>query len=207
MHSRRGFNAILTANFVVWFSRVLCHLTAFELMDKIRSLNAKFYFTVSYASILFKYFIKVTNESWWMCGDEIQKLSMEFHYGFKAFGNFVLQVWSWWNPTLLFYHRFCLCVISFNANKTHITLVRMDSDRIRMESDSDITFYHILNRIRIRIQIFSNADAKRVARIGIYHRIFTQFNSKWISLSTSIQTNNISCQNILPVTISMIKYI
>jgi hypothetical protein len=31
-----------------------------------------------------------------------------------------------------------------------------ETDRIRMESDSDSTFYHIFTRIRIQIRMFSN---------------------------------------------------
>jgi len=50
--------------------------------------------------------------------------------------------------------------------------VWMDSDRIRMNSNPDITFYHILIRIRIRIRIFSNTNTKRMVRIRI--RMFTQ---------------------------------
>ena len=37
-----------------------------------------------------------------------------------------------------------------------MVMTRMESDRIRMESDSDITFYHILTRIRIRIRMLSD---------------------------------------------------
>jgi hypothetical protein len=38
--------------------------------------------------------------------------------------------------------------------------VRMEMDQIRMESNSDSTFYHILNRIQIQIRIFSDTNAK-----------------------------------------------
>jgi hypothetical protein len=45
----------------------------------------------------------------------------------------------------------------------------MDSDRIRMETDSNVTIYHIL--IRIRIRILSDTNAKRIVRIRIYIQI------------------------------------
>jgi hypothetical protein len=44
-------------------------------------------------------------------------------------------------------------------------LARMDSDRIRTDMNSDVTIYHILFRIRIRIQILSNTNTKRIFRI------------------------------------------
>ena len=59
-----------------------------------------------------------------------------------------------------------------------------------MELNSDIVFYHILIRIRIRIQIFSNTNTKRIPPIRIRIRIFTQFNAKRILLN-SIETNKI----------------
>jgi len=59
----------------------------------------------------------------------------------------------------------------------------METDWIRIESDLDITFYHILIRIRIWIQVFSNTNTKRMSRIRISIRIFTQVNSKYILLS------------------------
>jgi hypothetical protein len=48
---------------------------------------------------------------------------------------------------------------------------RMDSDRIRTNTNSDVTIYHILFRIRIRI--LSNTNTKRIFRIRI--RILTWF--------------------------------
>ena len=57
----------------------------------------------------------------------------------------------------------------------------MEMDRIRMKSNSDIAFYHIL--IRMQIQIFSNMDAKWIPWIRIRIQIFTQFNAKRISLN------------------------
>jgi hypothetical protein len=49
----------------------------------------------------------------------------------------------------------------------------METDRIRMESDSDITFYHIFTRIRIQIRMLSNTmlsntDTKWMSRIFGY---------------------------------------
>ena len=52
-------------------------------------------------------------------------------------------------------------------------LVKMETDRIRMKSDSDSIFYHILNRILMRIQIFSDTNAKWMPRIQILIRILT----------------------------------
>jgi hypothetical protein len=52
-------------------------------------------------------------------------------------------------------------------------LVEMDSDRIRMETNSNATIYHILIQIWIRIRILSDTNAKRIVRIRIYIRILT----------------------------------
>jgi hypothetical protein len=41
----------------------------------------------------------------------------------------------------------------------------MDSDRIRTDTNPDVTIYHIVFRIRIRI--LSNTNAKRIFRIRI----------------------------------------
>jgi hypothetical protein len=49
----------------------------------------------------------------------------------------------------------------------------MDSDRIRMKMDSNVTIYHILIRIRIRIRILSDTNTKPIVRIRIYIRILT----------------------------------
>ena len=48
--------------------------------------------------------------------------------------------------------------------------LRMEMDRIRMESDLDSTFYHILNRIRIQIRIFSDMNTKQMPQIRILTR-------------------------------------
>ena len=50
----------------------------------------------------------------------------------------------------------------------------METDRIRMESDPDIIFYHILVRIQIHIWIFSNTNTKWMSWIRISIQIFTQ---------------------------------
>ena len=43
----------------------------------------------------------------------------------------------------------------------------MDSDRIRMKSDPNVTFYHILIRIRMRMRISSDTNTKQMVRIRI----------------------------------------
>ena len=45
--------------------------------------------------------------------------------------------------------------------------LRMEIDWICMKSYSDCTFYHILNRIRIWIRIFSDMNEKQIPRIHI----------------------------------------
>jgi hypothetical protein len=50
-------------------------------------------------------------------------------------------------------------------------LVGIDSDRIRMETEPNVTIYHILIRIRIRIRILSDTNKKRIVRIRIYIQI------------------------------------
>ena len=45
--------------------------------------------------------------------------------------------------------------------------VKMDSDRIQMKSDPNVTFYHILIRIRMRMRIFSNTNTKQIVQIWI----------------------------------------
>lgn len=62
---------------------------------------------------------------------------------------------------------------------------KVETDRIRKETDPDITFYHILNRIRIRIRILPNTNTKRMCWIRISIRIFSQVNSKCILLNLS----------------------
>jgi hypothetical protein len=55
----------------------------------------------------------------------------------------------------------------------------MDSDRIRTDTNSDVTIYHILFRIRIRIRIriLSNTNTKRIFWIRIHIRILTRFTT------------------------------
>jgi hypothetical protein len=55
--------------------------------------------------------------------------------------------------------------------------VGMDSDRICTNTNSDVTIYHILFRIRTRIRILSNTNTKRIFRIRIHIRIFTRFTT------------------------------
>ena len=59
---------------------------------------------------------------------------------------------------------------------------RMETDRIRMETDSDNTFYHIFTRIRIRIRMLSNTNTKRMSRIRIRIRIFTRFGRQHLPI-------------------------
>jgi hypothetical protein len=53
----------------------------------------------------------------------------------------------------------------------------MDSDRIRTDTNSDVTIYHILFRIRIRLRILSNTDTKWIFQIRIHIRILTRFTA------------------------------
>jgi hypothetical protein len=53
--------------------------------------------------------------------------------------------------------------------------VGMDSDRIRTDTNSNATIYHILFWIRIQIRILSNANTKWIFRIRIHIRILTRF--------------------------------
>jgi hypothetical protein len=55
--------------------------------------------------------------------------------------------------------------------------VGMDSDRIRTDTNSDVTICHILFRIRIRIRILSNTNTKWIFRIRIHIRILTRFTA------------------------------
>ena len=55
--------------------------------------------------------------------------------------------------------------------------VRMDSDRIRMKSDPNVTFYHILIQIQMRMPISSNMNTKRIVRIRIRIRIPSRFET------------------------------
>jgi hypothetical protein len=61
----------------------------------------------------------------------------------------------------------------------------MQMDWICMESDPDITCYHILIGTRVQIQIFANMNTKRIYCIHISIRIFTQFNSMCILLNST----------------------
>ena len=56
--------------------------------------------------------------------------------------------------------------------------LRMDSDRIRMKSDPNVTFYHILIRIRMRMRISSDMNTKRIVRIRIRIRIPSRFETQ-----------------------------
>jgi hypothetical protein len=41
--------------------------------------------------------------------------------------------------------------------------LRMETDKIRMESNSNNTFYHIFSRIQIWIRMFSNTNTKKMS--------------------------------------------
>jgi hypothetical protein len=61
-------------------------------------------------------------------------------------------------------------------------LVGMETDGIRMESDSDNTFYHIFTRIWIRIRMFSNTNIKLMSRMRKRIRIFTRFGKQHLPI-------------------------
>jgi hypothetical protein len=61
--------------------------------------------------------------------------------------------------------------------KPRLPCVGMDSDRIRTDTNADVTIYHILFRIRIRIRILSNTNTKQIFRIRIHIRILTRFTA------------------------------
>jgi hypothetical protein len=62
---------------------------------------------------------------------------------------------------------------------TEVTLVPigMDSDGIRTDTNADVTIYHILFRIPIRIRILSNTNTKWIFRIRIHIGILTRFTA------------------------------
>ena len=65
---------------------------------------------------------------------------------------------------------------SFHATRSW-PCIRMDSDRIRMKFDPNVTFYHILIRIRMRMRILSDMNTKRIVRIRIRIRIPFRFET------------------------------
>ena len=52
-----------------------------------------------------------------------------------------------------------------------------DSDRIRIKSNLNVIFYHILIRIRIRMRISSDTNTKWIVRIQIRIRIPSRFET------------------------------
>jgi hypothetical protein len=58
----------------------------------------------------------------------------------------------------------------------------METDWIRMKSDSDNTFYHIFTRIRIWIRMFSNTDTKWMSRIRKHIQISTRFERQHLPI-------------------------
>ena len=74
----------------------------------------------------------------------LYKFSVQTFSGFD--GIFLKKSWSKWLTPLS---------TMFPLPPMFLRL-RMESDRIRMESDPNSTFYHILTRIRIRIRMLSD---------------------------------------------------
>jgi hypothetical protein len=60
--------------------------------------------------------------------------------------------------------------ISGGRERSGVARVGMETDWIHMESDSNITSYHIFTRIRIHIRMFSNMNTKRMSQIRIHIR-------------------------------------
>ena len=65
-------------------------------------------------------------------------------------------------------------------------LVRMESDRIRMKSDSDSTFYHILTRIRIQIQMLSDTMQNGCLEFGYGFGYLLDLEHSYIRLFYSL---------------------
>jgi hypothetical protein len=71
-----------------------------------------------------------------------------------------------------FCHIIFLKKLTFDPIKSGLSL-RMETDQIHMELDSDNTFYHIFTQIRIQIRMFSNTNTKRMSQIQKRIRIST----------------------------------
>jgi hypothetical protein len=96
-------------------------------------------------------------------------------------------VWSWIcitdRPCSLhlsihaFHHGSKNCYSYSEKHKVYFQfqILRMETDHIRMKSDSDNTFYHLFTRIRIQIQMFSNTNTKRISPIRKHIHIFIRF--------------------------------
>ena len=81
---------------------------------------------------------------------------------------------GWCRFSLVFNPFAGLATVQGKASKDEDDLgIMMDSDRIRMKSDPDVTFYHILIWIRIRMRISSDTNTKRIVRIRIPSRFET----------------------------------
>jgi hypothetical protein len=113
----------------------------------------------------------------------LHKSPTEYKQGQYWHNMFCLLELSWPYVVLIVCRRAPLLRVSSDFGTPR---VRMETDRIRAESDPDIIFYRIL----IRIQIFSNTNARRMSRIRIQNGYFTRFNSKSILLN-STYTNKI----------------
>ena len=64
--------------------------------------------------------------------------------------------------------------------------IRMESDRIRMESDPDSIFYHILTRIRIRIRMLSDTMQNGCLEFGYEFGYLLDLEHSYIRLFYSL---------------------
>ena len=79
---------------------------------------------------------------------------------------------DWCGFSLVFNPFAGLATVQGKASKDEDDLgIMMDSDRIRMKSDPNFIFYHILIRIRMRMRTSSDTNTKRIVRIWIRIRI------------------------------------
>ena len=62
----------------------------------------------------------------------------------------------------------------------------MESDRIRMESDPDDTFYHILTRIRIQIRMLSDTMQNGCLEFGYGFGYLLDLEHSYIRLFYSL---------------------
>jgi hypothetical protein len=82
-----------------------------------------------------------------------------------------------WFVSFLFLSFFWFFLFVSTFQPWRLWRVGMDSDRIRTDTNADVTIYHILFRIRIQIQILSNTNTKWIFRIWIHIRIVTRFTA------------------------------
>ena len=117
-------------NFITQLLRVPCQLDIWmKLPSSMHSFIAQFYRQAStfncWLVLMIKY-IMWPMESWWICVDKTQMLSMEFHSSFMTLGNCAHKFHLHETPFFSFFlnsmpcHHFCLCDMPFNENETHI---------------------------------------------------------------------------------------